>query len=426
MAQYKVLFVSALLYIILTPELQCQEQLDFEKSQDSILSLLQESQAWYQYKNDKFTFTPLAALVLDVTQFNQDEASIRQVGDQGARYEPGQIRALRIGGFGTINTKRPWRYIFAVTYRAFDQGFNSDSADEFTLYDLRIDIPTKIGTFAFGKMKEPISMQRTASLIYLGGFERGMNLDAILPARNIGIMYYNSLYRNKVYLGLGAFKGISLQKGINWNESNSLYMGRITYNPMVGLSNGHDTHFGAGVRYSVINGEINIRQNPEAFFASSFVETGPFSAESGVTYNFELAYRFKNLVITSEITRLNINYPALENPVLNGYFVQADYILTGEQRTYRTREAVFSPAVPKKNVQNRGFGLWELTFRYSEFNTNSGLITGGNMNRLSGFITWYPTLRSKLQFGYGYVTLNRFGEIGHTQIFQWRFITLIG
>jgi phosphate-selective porin len=419
-------FALGLLIILSVQSAFCQERQDFKEEQDSILAEFQKVVPWDHFSNDKISFIPMAVVVLETTSYTQDEASERQVGHQASRYEPGQIRAMRIGVFGTLNFKQPWRYLFAGVYRAFDQGFNSDSSTNFSLYDLRLDIPTKIGTFAFGKMKEPISMQRTANMIYLGGLERGMNIDGLMPARNTGIVYYNSFAREKVYLGFGAFKGVSQANNIYWDDANTAFVGRITINPLHGLSDNHDIHIGAGGRYAILNHEMNIRQSPEVYFASKYIETGMVSGGSSITSNFEFAYRYKNFLLTSEVTGTKIRESSLENPFLNGYFVQFDYLLTGETRSYNTRNAVFMPAAPKKNVQNGGLGLWELTFRYSEFNTNSGLLTGGDMNRVSGFITWYPTLRSKLQFGYGYITLDRFGEIGHTHTFQWRFAILIG
>ena len=119
---------------------------NFQEKQDSAVQELKKVQPWYQFGNDKFTVIPLVALALDITYFTQDQNSLDQVGDQGDRYEPGQIRALRIGAVGTIGKKNPWRYLFAAAYRAFDAGFNSDSLAEFTIFDYRLDIPTKIGT----------------------------------------------------------------------------------------------------------------------------------------------------------------------------------------------------------------------------------------------------------------------------------------
>ncbi len=204
-----------------------QEQRDFKNQQDTVLAELRAVKPWYQFGNDKITVIPMAVLALDVTYFNQDETSYDQVGDQDARYEPGQIRAVRFGVLGTFNFKRPWRYIVAGAYRAFDQGFNADSATDFMLYDLRLDIPTKIGTFSVGKMKEYSSMQRVSSMLYLGGMERAMHLDGMLPSRNNGIMYSNNFFKQRIYFSMAAFKQISLAKKISWKESSTVGLGRL-------------------------------------------------------------------------------------------------------------------------------------------------------------------------------------------------------
>ena len=70
--------------------------------------------------------------------------------------------------------------------------------------------------------------------------------------------------------------------------------------------------------------------------------------------------------------------------------------------------------------------MLELTLRYSTLFANDGEISGGEMSRLGAFITWYPTILSKLQFAYGYVKLDRFNLIGYTHIYQLRFAILIG
>ena len=121
-----------------------------------------------------------------------------------------------------------------------------------------------------GKMKEPISMQRTASLIYLGGFERGMNLDGLLPARNTGIMYYVNLLNKKAFFSIGAFNQLSAIKNVKFKDANSVAVGRLTVNPMVGWQENHDLHLGFGGRYSNFKGGGNLRQYPEAYFASKF------------------------------------------------------------------------------------------------------------------------------------------------------------
>ncbi|MEN8157813.1 MAG: porin [Bacteroidota bacterium] len=430
--RYGRLFLISILIILVTNG-YCQEEPDFKERQDSILEELRGVKPWYEFGNEKITIIPLAILALDATYFHQDDNSTTQVGDQDARYEPGQIRALRFGVLGTINFERPWRYLVAGAYRAFDQGFNADSATDFMLYDLRLDIPTKIGAFAFGKMKEPSSMQRVASLIYLGGIERGMNLDGMLPARNTGAMYYNTVVDKRVHYALALYKSVSFPQKVYWKDASTVGIGRITVNPFVGWQEDHDLHLGISGRYSNFKGGGNLRQHPESYFASKFVETGGVEGEGIFTWNYEFAYRFKSLLITSEVTRLQLynarltdGNESLQDPRLKGSFVQADWLITGERRKYTSRNAVFAPAIPRRDVQQGGAGALEFTLRYSTLLTNTGGLSGGDMSKVSAFLTWYPTLLSKMQIGYGLVTLDRFGITGKTGIFQFRFAILIG
>ena len=328
-------------FICLLSFLGLSAQEDLKERQDSILEEFRDVKPWYEFGGDKITVIPMAVSALDATYYDQDENSYTQVGDQAGRYEPGQIRALRFGLLGTFNFDNPWTYIIAGAYRAFDQGFNADSASDFSLYDLRIDIPTRVGTFSFGKMKEPTSMQREASMIYLGGMERSMSLDGMLPARNTGIMHFGNLWKDRIRIATGIYKQLSIPKEIYWKDASSVGLGRLTVNPFLGWLEHHDLHVGFSGRWSNYKSPGNLRQHPEAYFASKFVETGFVSGESTLTFNYELAYRFKNLLFTSEITRLRLDNQSLGNPVIKGSYFQLDYILTGERRRYVSRSAVF-------------------------------------------------------------------------------------
>ncbi|MCU4158069.1 hypothetical protein J1N10_18990 [Carboxylicivirga sp. A043] len=396
--------------------------------QDSILkSEFENKKPWYQFGNEKVSFLPMAVVALDVTYYGQDANSIKQVGDQDNTRETGQIRAVRFGVGGTINLKRQWRFLIAGAYKAFNHGFNPDSTTDFALYDLMLDAHTKYGHIVAGYTKEPISLQRTASLIYLGGVERAMHLDAFFPARNWGLYYYNSFAKEKIFWAAGYFKDLNvLNKYYKWNDANDIYVSRLTANPLYKAGGEKDLHLGIGFRYSDFRHGGSLGQHPEAYNASKYVVIPAIQAEETITFNYELAYRQRNLLLTSEITTVKLHNSELDSPTLNGFYVQADYTLTGESRRYMTRNATFSPIVPAKNVQNGGIGAIELTFRYSELKTNVGNLTGGDMSKYSGFITWYPTLLSKFQFGYSYIRLDRMNLIGHTSLFQMRFAVLIG
>ena len=132
-------------------------------------------------------------VVLDRQKWmSQDAQSLSQVGDL-APFDGGEVRGLRFGAVGTLNFPKPWVYtVFAAT-NAFDKGFDTDNTDDFAIFDLRLDIPVLGTTLSVGKQKEPISLERTMGLVYLPMQERSAAADALLPARNTGLVLSDSV-----------------------------------------------------------------------------------------------------------------------------------------------------------------------------------------------------------------------------------------
>jgi hypothetical protein len=227
-----------------------------------------------------------------------------------------------------------------------------------------------------------------------------------------------------MYFAEGGFKGINLPRKIYWKEASWMGVTRLTVNPFHDELEHHDLHVGAVGRYSSFTAGGTLRQHPEAYFAAKYVETGPVEGDGVTTFNLEFAYRYKSLIITSEFTQLHLRNPAFGNPFMRGHYLQGDFLLTGERRTYRHRNATFGPPIPRKNVQNRGPDAIELSLRYSGLYTNKFSEAmgapgeSGDMSKLGACLTWYPTILSKFQFGYNYVILDRFGLIGHSHIYQ--------
>jgi hypothetical protein len=137
---------------------------------------------WNRWDTRSISGIFIAAVLLD-RQFwpSQDEASEQQVGDL-EDHSSGEIRGFRFGAVGTLNFKRPWVYTLFLASSAFDRGFNAETGTGVQVYDLRLDIPLGGDTIlSVGKQKEPISMERLTSLIYLPMTERGVVGDALLP-----------------------------------------------------------------------------------------------------------------------------------------------------------------------------------------------------------------------------------------------------
>ena len=81
----------------------------------------------------------------------------------------------------------------------------------------------------------------------------------------------------------------------------------------------------------------------------------------------------------------------------------------------------FTPRSPF-SLHGGGHGAWEVGGRYSYVNLTDGTIDGGRMSRLTGAISWYPTREWRLEFNYGYITLQRSGTTGHANGFSARIV----
>jgi phosphate-selective porin len=137
---------------------------------------------------------------------------------------------------------------------------------------------------------------------------------------------------------------------------------RLTANPFYGWNENQDLHIGISARYSDFKNGGQLRQHPEAFFASKYIETGLVEGDYLFSQNYELAYRIRNLLITSEVTRMQLSNASLNDPSLHEAYIQADYLITGETHPYTPRNGIFSPAVPKKSVQHGGGEHWNSRF----------------------------------------------------------------
>jgi len=379
---------------------------------------------WYLYENKHFSISPLVALAMDVTKYSQNDISLQQVGDLNNRYEPGQIRAVRLGVAGIIKFNIPWVYMFSIGYRAFDVGFDTDSSATFTVFDARIDIPTRFGTFVFGMMKEPISMQRIMPGAFLPGIERPMQLDGLLPSRNIGIQWIKTLFWRRATIALGWFNNW-LESGESFSNNRQQVAGRFTFLPLNPFTNSHLIHLGVAGRYSDWKGgKGRARATPEAYFASYFVDTGEFSGESSSALALEAAWSYGPFWVSSEYVGVFVKSVEAKDPNFSGYNIDATWAVTGEERMYFQGTGLFGIVVPKKNVNDGGPGAIEFITRYSKIDLDGGNISGGVMDRWTIGFNWYPTMYSRLSVHYGYVTLDGFNKTGISHIWQTRLILI--
>jgi phosphate-selective porin OprO/OprP len=243
--------------------------------------------------------------------------------------------------------------------------------DSFTLFDWRLDIPFfRNSVMSIGKQKEPISGERVQSMMFNHMQERTAVSDAMLPSRNVGIVWNGSNPERYGSWAFGVFNDW-LDSGEDFDESATQYIGRLTWAPLRSADTSNLLHVGLGYRYSDAKKGFRYRTEPEFNQAPLYVDTG-FGTETGVlpadnlqTWTAELSWRRGPWWIASEYTRTDVDNPALGNPTFDGYWLGASWILTGEMRAYNRKSGTFGGVPVSRSVYQNGKGAWELSARWS-------------------------------------------------------------
>jgi len=369
---------------------------------------------WNRFDTNWAAGAFIGALLVDRQYWpKQDDASESQVGDLD-EFEEGEIRALRFGLVGRLGTETPIIYSLIAATNAFDKGVEVDDVDDFVWNDWRLDVPVFFGTtLSVGKQKEPFSMERLMSLANLPLQERTAAADALLPARNTGVVWSGNALGQDVSWALSAFRaGLDPDTNLGYSESPKVFVGRVTGVPYESPDRAGLVHLGLGVRYSDAALVVQLNSAPEFNLAPNFIDTGPVDADEAYTYNLEAAWRQGPLWLMGEYLLTDIDAPDLDDPNLSSYYLQASYTLTGEMREYNRRSGVFRPLRVARSVNQFGWGTWELAARYSRADFTDGAIDGGEMDIYSLGLNWWLTTEFSFGVNYRFIVLDRFGDEG--------------
>jgi phosphate-selective porin OprO/OprP len=391
----------------------------------------QDTSKWNRFDTRWLSGLVTGAIALDrMNWLSQNDANQARHGDLDG-FNGGEIRALRFGIFGTLNFEKPWVYTIAGATNAFDKGFESEDDEDITLFDWRLDIPFfRNSVMSIGKQKEPISMERLTGMVFLPWQERSAVADALLPSRNVGVVWNGSSPERYSSWAFGVFNDW-FDAGQSFSESASQLVGRFAWAPLRSEDESNLLHLGLGYRYSDAEESFRFRTEPEFNQSPVFVDTG-FGSDSGLwpadslqTYNLELSWRRGPLWLASEYFRTDVKNAALENPTFDGYYVSANWVLTGEMRPYNKKNGLFSPVPIARTVYQNGKGAWEISARYSELSLTDGRIAGGDMQIASLGLNWWLTPFFSLGANYRYIWNDLDGIEGTSSGFMTRILLML-
>lgn len=249
--------------------------------------------------------------------------------------------------------------------------------------------------FRFGQFKEPFSQEELRSDANQDFVERSL-VNNLAPSRSPGLMVHGLFNRDKsgeFEYQVGTFNGKGLLALNNNNTPESVFRARFT--PW--KSGDGFIAFGGAYAQGRSIGGTSVRGQTES---RSFTFYSPDTVNGKIIRaNGEMTLIYKGAAIRAEYDQTNqdrenlggagINLPGV---VAKGYMAQATYLLTGEKKPDGTRAD--DAVAPRHNLfgdekGNRGFGAWELKFRYANLQISNGT---AKSNRAETFFfgpNWY-------------------------------------
>jgi phosphate-selective porin OprO/OprP len=275
-----------------------------------------------------------------------------------------------------------------------------------------------VGTLRVGHFKEFASLEELTSDNDTMFIERALpNLFA--PSRNVGVGLTNAFLDKRMTASLGAFRNTNDQ-GVGGGDDNWAVTARVTglpYYYSVKTERADKlqlVHVGAWTTYRETDGSLRFRARPENHLAPRYLDTFGMigTADSQTEFGVELASIYGPFTAQAEYMFDSIDRDGADSAMMQGAYLQAGYILTGEHRTYKNQQGVLDKVTPAKNFQisgdGGGAGAWELAMRWSWLDFDDENVTGGSQNDLTAGVNWYlnPNMRISFNYTHGWVERN--------------------
>ena len=385
------------------------EQTEFSASWDNALQFQTEDRA--------FGVSVGGRLHNDFGWWQAGDNFQNAAGGVGPLLAGANFRRARIRISGTVYDTVNW-----IT----EYGFESGNPAFFDTYGELPDLPW-FGTFRVGHFREPFSLDALTSGNDLTFMERSLLQEAFVPFRNTGIMIFRTLAGESMTFAAGCFRGDSNSVGADADNGSYAFTTRTTWNPWYEMDGTYAWHFGAsysirnpaslntsgqpvstgGVRRTIFKTRPEIRVN-----APDFANTGVINSDLLNLVGVEAAFGSGPLLMQAEYMSAIVS-PSAGAPVagtyFHGFYVQSSLFLTGENRPYRRKSAVFGEVRPYENFFRRadceggritGAGAWEAGLRYSWLDLNDGTAQGGKLNDITCGLNWHLNPNSRFMFNY--------------------------
>ncbi|TVS12922.1 MAG: hypothetical protein EA417_16965 [Gammaproteobacteria bacterium] len=308
------------------------------------------------------------------------------------------IRRARLGVLGVMWDN--WEWQMEVDFRDEEVRF----ANAYVAYLF------PQGRLAAGHFKEPFSMESSTSSRRLTFLERAAPVDALRPSREMGVLYETLIPR--AYLGVGLFGGRGVISDRDVDEGYA-FAARASFAPH--LTDDSFVHLGAFYNYrknavdrdaaELAPVRLRTRTGVRALDLRLIGRTDLEGVDDLQRWGLEGAFGMGPFSLQAEYLRANVdldrraveeahggNATDANSLTLDGYYVQASYFLTGEQRNYRAFSGDFGAQQVNSTFGRNGPGAWEIAARFAtqDSSEHSRVGRGQKLDHWTLGLNWYP------------------------------------
>lgn len=190
--------------------------------------------------------------------------------------------------------------------------------------------------------------------------------------------------------------------------------GRFTWAPIFATSPDGVKLLHLGVsarqRYNGDDGLFRYRARPLNGRGSRWIESSSASAlESDTAIGLEAAGQYNAFGFTAEYITIKGDTPAGVQIESDGYYVDFNWSITGEARSYRGNQGSFGPVAPSRPMGQGGIGHWDVSARY-DFIDLSDVDAGASRGEQSAYalgLNWVPVDHVRFMLNYAQTDMDR-------------------
>jgi len=329
--------------------------------------------------------------------------------------------------------------------RPLGENYNNISFDE--SYVGARDLPF-IDTVRFGQTHVPFGLEAYTSSRFLPMIERSPLFDAFYQEFAPGIFTNTTFFDQRLTTQhmFHRIDNFSQFNGASFGDGKYAYSGRVSALPLYESDGVCLLHLAVAYQWRKgstppdFNGGTVLPSNPTTTENTDLVrfrtrpglrdvvglqgdgtrviDTGNIIADGVHSVNGELLWHWNSLWVQSETCLAHVDnafFPASSAATprggLNYYgtYAQVGYFFTGETRGYDKRFGKFDRVRPLENFflvrdedghVQRGWGAWEIVYRYGFANLSDDFVQGGRYGEHTVGLNWYWNNNIKFQLNY--------------------------